>query len=288
MKVLLSVSSAASEKAAKLGLKHVGFGRYADPKTRKITHASKGGKLVKLKDPQPMKRKIQPPKKTAADRRRIEKNIDKTKKEAAARKAKDRALTGLAPQRNKSFYRMTHDPQLGGMVPTGAKLEKHKDAIINDTAAKAHDQWAADYKQANGKDATRVKKTKDADWIKKNGTDEVDIANTKFDDLPSDWQKENLEGAKAAFNALHKVYAKNTSSQGYAQAADLDKAASAVHDSWLERNGAWAPEHQKQPFDKLSTEEQDKDRSFIDSALRSYAMRAEHTYVGGGNYTGDK
>ena len=50
MKLLVSVSgvSAAAEKARKLGLVHVGFGRYADPKSKKVTHASRDGKLVKL------------------------------------------------------------------------------------------------------------------------------------------------------------------------------------------------------------------------------------------------
>ena len=262
MRLILSVStvseaSAASEKAKKMGLTHRGYGRYMN-KRGMITHVTKEGKLVKLKTPvkaSPKKVKVT--------------NDDKHKSSGKVR--------------NNSFYRMTGDPQLKDMVPTGALLEKHKDAIINDTASKAHDQWAADYKAANGKDATRVKKTKDADWIKKNGSDEVDIANTKFDDLPNDWKKENLEGAKSAYAALHKVYAGNTDSKGWAQAEDLDKASSAVHDDWLGRNGSWAPDHQKQPFDKLSVEEQDKDRSFVDSALRSYAMRAHHTYVGGGN-----
>lgn len=171
MKLILSVStvseaSAASEKAKNMGLTHRGYGRYMN-KRGMITHVTKEGKLVKLKTPvkaSPKKVKVT--------------NDDKHKSSGKVR--------------NNSFYRMTGDPQLKDMVPTGALLEKHKDAIINDTASKAHDQWAADYKASNGKDVTRVKKTKDADWIKKNGSDEVDIANTKFDDLPNDWKKENL------------------------------------------------------------------------------------------------
>ena len=254
-----STASAASEKAKKMGLIHRGYGRYMD-KRGMITHVTKEGKLVKLKTPVEVK---------------FKKKQQPVKKEEGHRAANN--------VRNNSFYRMTGDPQLKDMVPTGSLLEKHKDAIINDTASKAHDQWAADYKAANGKDAKRIKKTKDTAWIKKHGADEVDIANTKFDDLPDDWKKENLEGAKSAYAALHKVYAGNTDSKGWANAADLDKASSSVHDDWLKRNGDWAPEHQKKPFDKLSTEEQDKDRSFVDSALRSYAMRAHHTYVGGGN-----
>ena len=32
-----------------------------------------------------------------------------------------------------------------------------------------------------------------------------------------------------------------------------------MHDAWLKRNGEWAPEEQKLPFDDLSVEEQEKD-----------------------------
>jgi hypothetical protein len=276
MKILMSsISSDASDKAKKLNLKHVGFGRYAD-KTGKVTHVSKGGELVKLKHPQ--ERKLSPPKKIK------HRTLGPAEKSTKPDAPKPKTIT----QRNKSFYRITHDPQLNEMIPTGETLEKHKDSIINDTAARAHKQWASDYKKANGKDATRIKKTKDAAWIKKHGKSEVDIANTAFEDLPSDWKQENLEGAKATYAALHKVYADNTSHRGHPQAKDLDKAASDVHDSWLERNGEWAPENQKKPFDKLSEEEQDKDRAFVDSALRAYARHAHSTYIGSGNYEGDR
>ena len=259
MTILLSISaeaSAAAKKAQKLGLVHVGFGRYADPKSKKVTHASRNGTLVKLVA-----------KKT-------------TTKPAPKPIPKNAELTHGSYVPKKSFYRMTSDKQLTNMVPTGAQLEKHKDAIVQDTASAAHDAWAADFHKSNGKGAQRVKKTKDAAWIKANGTDEVDIANTKFKDLPSDWQKENLEGAKSAYDALHKVYGSNKKAGGFAKPSDLDKASSHVHDKWLERNGSWAPEHQKVKFNKLSTEEKDKDRMFVDAALRSYAKKAHSVHVG--------
>lgn len=257
MKLLFSVSgvSAAAEKARKLGLVHVGFGRYADPKSKKVTHASRDGKLVKLVAK----------KSTKAAPKPIPKNAE---------------LTHGTYVPKRSFYRVTSDKQLVNMVPTGAQLEKHKDAIVQDTASAAHDAWAADFHKSNGKGAQRIKKTKDAAWIKTNGTDEVDIANTKFKDLPSDWQKENLEGAQAAYDALHKVYGSNKKAGGYAKASDLDKASSHVHDKWLDRNGSWAPEHQKVKFNKLSTEEKDKDRLFVDAALRSYAKKAHSVHIG--------
>ena len=39
--------SLAAQTAEKLGLKHVSYGRYADPRGN-VTHVSKDGKLVKL------------------------------------------------------------------------------------------------------------------------------------------------------------------------------------------------------------------------------------------------
>jgi hypothetical protein len=47
-----------------------------------------------------------------------------------------------------------------------------------------------------------MKKSKDEEWTKKHGTDDVDIANTSFADLPSNWKYENLEAAKVAIDLV--------------------------------------------------------------------------------------
>lgn len=200
--------------------------------------------------------------------------------------AKKKGLThaGFGRYKDKSG-KVTHRIVDGKLVPVGGKgsskktgksntfygkhadtidrahIKKHKAKVIEDTAAAGHKQWQADFKKANGKDATRMKKTKDEAWIKKHGAEEVDIANTKYADLPDDWKKENLESAKSAVDGLLK-------SKGSGAAA-ADKAASYVHDKWLERNGSWAPEHQKLPFNKLTKDEQDKDRFFVVQALKN-------------------
>lgn len=168
---------------------------------------------------------------------------------SSAKKAKD------SPKKESSFYGK-HAASIDR-----TSIKKNKARIIEDTAAAGHKQWQADFKKSNGSDAKRLKKTKDAAWIKKHGVDELDIANTKYADLPDDWKKENLESAKSAVDGLLK-------SKGDGASA-ADKAASYVHDKWLERNGSWAPESQKLPFNKLTKDEQDKDRFFVMQALKS-------------------
>jgi hypothetical protein len=50
---------------------------------------------------------------------------------------------------------------------------------------------------------------------------------------------------------------------GSLDAAFIEKASSVLHDKWVERNGCWAPEEQKLPFDQLSKAEADKDRDMV-------------------------
>lgn len=52
-----------------------------------------------------------------------------------------------------------------------------------------HDEWREPRKKEDNSFEPRIKKTKDEDWVKKSGTDEEDIANTYFSELPSDWQE---------------------------------------------------------------------------------------------------
>jgi len=228
-----TIASAGSEEAKKKGLTHAGFGKYKDSKGV-TTHRVVDGKLI-------------PVKQTAKDKPAA------TDKKTAAKKPSAKATTV-----KKSFY--------GKYADVDRKvIKKHKAQIIEDTAAAGHAQWQADFKKANGKDAKRLKATKDAAWIKKHGAEEVDIANTKYADLPSDWKKENEESAKSAVEGLLK--SKKTGAEG------ADAAASHVHDKWLERNGSWAPEHQKLPFHKLTKDEQDKDRFFVKQALMSASKK---------------
>jgi DNA-binding transcriptional MerR regulator len=154
------------------------------------------------------------------------------------------------------------------VVASASKDPKTLTKYVKEIAAKAHEAWAAQFRKDNPDQKSRVKATKDADWIKANGSDKVDILNTKFDDLPSDWQAENLKGGTAslaAFMKAGKVISKDPKAD---ISIPLEKASDEVHKKWLERNGAWAQEDQKVSYAKLSETEKQKDRDFIANTIK--------------------
>lgn len=111
----------------------------------------------------------------------------------------------------------------------------------------------------------RVKTTSDQDWAQTHGGfTEVDIANTAFEDLPSDWQAENLVAAEVAQGALN---------EGFANFEDIksdefvESASSKIHDAWLGRN-EWAKGGGLDvPYDQLPEDEKAKDRAQILTAI---------------------
>lgn len=150
------------------------------------------------------------------------------------------------------------------MSKLAAATPKQARQAIEAAASALHKAWADAYKASNGADAKRIKKTKDQAWIAKNGTDEVDIANTDFKDLPQDWRKENEESAKSAVKSVIKAARKKPKTGRFYKATG-----DAVHKAWLKRNGAWAPDHQKLPFMKLSQEERRKDMDVVREAAKA-------------------
>lgn len=131
-------------------------------------------------------------------------------------------------------------------------------------AGQLHDDWRRSRKLSSGEFEPRVKTTKDANWIRSNKTDQVDIANTAYADLPTDWQAENQASAEVAVSLVQQ-----TLEQGVAFTHDLIEAASAViHVEWLNRNGDYAPAEQKVPYSKLSEEEKEKDRLMFRAAMK--------------------
>jgi hypothetical protein len=101
-------------------------------------------------------------------------------------------------------------------------------------------------------------------WIAKNGTDEVDIANTDYEALPADWKKENEGSATVAVGLTADGL---RSGQKVSGSAFVESASAKVHDAWLERNGECAPPEQQLPYDQLSEPEKAKDRAFVLKAL---------------------
>lgn len=140
------------------------------------------------------------------------------------------------------------------------------DSNVATLADKLHEQWRQSrLDSSTGTFEPRVKGTKDAAWIEKNKTNQVDIANTEYKDLPEDWQAENKASAEVAITEVER--AKN------AVVIELNedfvnKASDTVHQKWLQRNGEWAPAEQKLPYAELSEEEKEKDRVFVRAAIR--------------------
>lgn len=118
-----------------------------------------------------------------------------------------------------------------------------------------HEEWRKNRLNDDGSFEPRMKATKDEAWIEAHGTDQVDIANTDYEALPADWQADN----KAAAEAVVGIIAELDGAVDLEDPAIVSKVGNAIHDEWLSRNGEWAPEEQKLPFDDLSAEEQQKD-----------------------------
>lgn len=118
-----------------------------------------------------------------------------------------------------------------------------------------HEDWRKTRLNEDGSFEPRVKTTKDEAWIEANGTDQVDIANTKYEELPDDWQAEN----KAAAEVVVSIFNERN---GKVDLADPDTRAvvgEQVHTAWLSRN-EWAKGGDLDvPFADLPIDEQNKD-----------------------------
>ena len=136
-----------------------------------------------------------------------------------------------------------------------------------------HDEWRQSrWREEGGDYEPRVKQTKDQEWSKKNnGATEVDIANTSYEDLPSDWQAENKASASVAITEVEAAIRDGRELDD----AFIEEASSTLHDKWLERNGSWAPPEQNKPYADLTEEEKEKDRVIIRKAIEAVEKRSE-------------
>ncbi|ACZ85549.1 hypothetical protein [Streptosporangium roseum] len=135
---------------------------------------------------------------------------------------------------------------------------------VDKIASRFHDRWREPRKLSDNTYEPRVKATTDSAWIKKHGTDQVDIANTRYRSLPADWQHENRESARIGVQLVDEARASgvNVRSERF-----MEEASSVVHDRWLTRNGSWASEEQRRPYELLSMAEKEKDRDVIRTVL---------------------
>ncbi|WP_138687876.1 hypothetical protein [Nonomuraea zeae] len=127
-----------------------------------------------------------------------------------------------------------------------------------------HDKWREARRLSDGTFDPRIKKTTDQAWARRHGTDEVDIANTRYDDLPVDWQKDNRESATVAVRVID---AARRNGADLRHEDFMEDAGEQVHDEWLRRNKDWAPPEQSLKYADLSEAEKEKDRVVVREAL---------------------
>ena len=148
-------------------------------------------------------------------------------------------------------------------------LKSEKEYFAQKIGSYLHEEWRKTRLNEDGTYEPRMKKSKDLARTQKHGTDEVDIANTIFEDLPSNWQYENLEAAKVAVDL---VYEKVINGEEITSEM-IEEMSSVVHEKWLERNDwvydkdYWNP-ILAQSYNLLPEEEKAKDRAQIEAAIQ--------------------
>jgi hypothetical protein len=143
-----------------------------------------------------------------------------------------------------------------------------KSALAYSLGSDLHEAWRAPRKLEDGTYAPRMKKSNDEAWTAAHGTDDVDIANCSFKELPSNWQYENLEAARVAINC---VYDKIMNGEEITP-EEAEQMASTIHDEWLKRNSwVYDPNNGDSklavPYEQLSREEQLKDLAQLQPAI---------------------
>lgn len=123
-------------------------------------------------------------------------------------------------------------------------------------ASALHEDWRKTRLQEDGTFEPRLKPTKDEAWTATHdGATEVDIANTAFADLPSDWQAENQAAAEVVVDILNDSNGQidMTNDEQRISVGDI------IHNAWLQRNDWAAGGELDVPFVQLPPEEQAKD-----------------------------
>lgn len=104
-----------------------------------------------------------------------------------------------------------------------------------EVGSRLHDEWRSSRKLEDGTYNPRWKVTKDQGYepiegksqVNENGELEVDIANLSFNELPKDWQKENLEAGLAVVPIVGNKEELSTE--------EMEEAADKVHKAWCDR-----------------------------------------------------
>ena len=137
--------------------------------------------------------------------------------------------------------------------------------IIGKVASAFHEKWRESRLQTDGKYKAMIEKSEDEEWNMGHWTNVVDIANTKFEDLPSNRKYENFEAAKVVVNL---VYEKVINWEKV-NSKMIEEMSKIVHEKWLKRNWVQGSfENQRVDYENLSEEEKAKDRAQIQLAIK--------------------
>lgn len=139
---------------------------------------------------------------------------------------------------------------------------KEKSEIIQEVASTFHEEWRKNRLQKDGTYLPMIEKSEDEKRTEKHWTDIVDIANTAFEDLPNNWQYENIQAAKVAVDLIYEKDLEKITTE------TIEELSNIVHEKRLERNWiAWSFENQRVSYKELSEEEKAKDRIQIEIAI---------------------
>ena len=153
---------------------------------------------------------------------------------------------------------------------TPEQLEAVQQAV-DALASEFHEDWRKTRLDAEGNFEPRIKPTTDTAWIEKHGTDQVDIANSTYAELPSDWQEEN----KAAANVVVDLMVKRNGNVDLSDPAVKTEIGGVIHDAWLSRNDWSKGGDLDVPFDDLPESEQAKDLDQVKTAQRVFGTQTE-------------
>ncbi len=160
---------------------------------------------------------------------------------------------------------------MGEQLPTSLEQGPNQSEVtrhaVEALATEFHEDWRKTRLDENGAYEPRVKQTADEAWVEAHGTDQVDIANTEYADLPADWQAEN----KAAAEVVVGIMVESDGNVDLNNEEVRNNVGNAVHDAWLSRN-EWAKDGELGvPFEQLPADEQAKDISQVEVAQRLFS-----------------
>lgn len=156
------------------------------------------------------------------------------------------------PLRRKKQKPSKHEqPSQQSLSPEMSKLARG----VVEIATALHDNWRESLRVGEGEYLPDVEETKDKEWIKAHGSGQVDIANTNFEELPRDWQAENIAAARVVLGLL-------LEGDGHVwlhRDGEEERVGGIIHDAWVQRHPEAGAEGLDVPFTELPWDQQDKD-----------------------------